>query len=267
MNSSLSESSEGLTRLEESLKECMSVIYRRPCRRVLKKIIELWENGREATVYVLEEKELRDIGHADIEKAVKLLSECGLIYVKTGIRAKTGSPRGKNLLYPTPLGLVMNTILGLLYPEERGIGGSEVIYPLADYYVENTLFQRLPVIYEYMVLVNKERKLGIRREKLVKGFLTTLHAVNMLFLKAVEVEEKTGLPMRPSYSSKDLLELIKENISEDISFLERSKPEVKEGSIHYKLLEYLQKEYNRLARALGVHGQGENSTRINTQVS
>jgi hypothetical protein len=89
----------------------------------------------------------------------------------------------------------------------------------------------------------------------------------MLFLRAVEVEEKIGLSMRPSYSSGDLLGIIKIDISEGIRFLERMKREVKEGSVHYKLLGYLYEEYDRLARALGVHGQGKGSTRVNTRVS
>jgi len=264
LNSSLDKSSGGLSGPEEFLGECKNIIYRGPCRRVLWKIIELWKEEKETTIYVLESKELTKTSHVSIEKAVELLSKCGFIYVITGAKPKTKSPRGKKLLYPTPLGLVMNIILGLLYPEERSIGESEVVYPLAWYYVEDTLFQRLPDIYEYTVQASREGKVSIEREKLVKGYLTTLHAMNILFLKAVEVEEKIGLSMRPSYSSRDLLESIRENIREITKSLERIKREVKEGSVHYKLLGYLYEEYDRLAGALGVHGQGGSSTRINT---
>ena len=264
MELDLNSNSGKLSRLEKSLEECEGIIHRGPCRRVLWKIIELWKEEKETTIYVLESKELTKTSHVSIEKAVELLSKCGFIYVITGAKPKTKSPRGKKLLYPTPLGLLMNIILGLLYPEERSIGESEVVYPLAWYYVENTLFQRLPDIYEYTVQASRKGEISIEREKLLKGYLTTLHAMNILFLKAVEVEEKIGLSMRPSYSSGDLLESIRENIIEDTKSLERIKRGVEEGSVHYKLLGYLYEEYDRIAGALGVHGQGGSSTRINT---
>jgi len=267
VNSDPEGSSRELLELEERVEECKSVLYREPCRKVLRKIIDLWVEGKEATIYVLEEKELRNISHVGIERSVKLLSECGLILVKTGFRPKTGSPKGKKLLYPTPLGLVMNTILSFLYPEELGIERNEVAYPLAWYYVENTLFQRLPLIYDYIIQASREGVASSEYKRVLKGYLTTLQALNTLFLKAVKASEKIGLDIKPSYSSKGLLELIKSNMSEDIEYLERALVSVKEGSVHHKILKYLYKSYDLLAKALGVHGKYENTTQITSHMS
>ena len=250
--------------IEKDFKPCINVLYGKGYRAVLEKIVKVWEkSNRGVSFYDLYEKERVVRSKNGLKIILDVLTECGYAGLKD-VKASTNTPRGRKEYYPTPLGIVMNAVLDFLYFKERGIEGSEAIYPLADYYVGNTLFQRLPFIYDYMLQASREGKADIKPEKLLKGFLTTLHAMNMLSLKAVEVEEKTGLPMRPMYSSKDLLEIIKNNISEDINYLEGIKPRPVEGSMHRKVLEHLLEDYFRLARALGVHGQGEGSTRVNT---
>jgi len=267
MESLAREKIKSIEEIEKDVRPCINVLYGESYRAVLKKIVEEWgKNDKGISFYDLYEKEGIMKSKNGLKITLDVLSECGYLEFKDA-KPLTNSPKRRKDYYPTPLGIAMNTILGLLYQEEQGIGESEVVYPLAWYYVEDTLFQRLPDIYDYMVLVDKEKKLGIDLEKFVRGFLTTLYAMNMLFLKAVETEKKIGHNIRPSYSSRDLLEMIKKNIIEDINYLEKMKPSVAKGSIHYKLLEYLQKEHDKLARALGVHGQGESSTYINSGVS
>jgi len=250
--------------IEKELKPCINTLYGDGYRAVLKKIIEKWEtSGGGASFYDLSEKERVVKSKNGLKIMLGVLSECGYVEFRHAKPSKN-SPKGRKDYYPTPLGIVMNTILGLLYPGERDFGGSELVHPLAWSYVENTLFHILPYIHDYMVQARRREEAGIEHEKLSKGFLTALHAMNVLFLKAVEVEEKIGLTIGQGFSSRDLLENIKNSISENISYLKGAKPRVIEGSVHYKLLEYLLEEHNKLARILGVLGQGEGSTRINT---
>jgi len=241
--------------IEKDLKPCVNVLYGKGYRVVLEKIVEVWEvSDRGVSFYDLYEKERVANSKNGLKIILDVLTECGYTGLKK-VKASKNSPKGRKEYYPTPLGIMMNTILDFLYFKERGIGEEEIIYPLAWYYVENTLFHRLPVLYEYMVKVKREEKASIELEKLLKGFLTTLHAMNTLFLRAVKVEEGVGLSIRPSHLSdllEIILEIIKNDISENIDYLEKAKDTVEEGSMHHKVLEHLVKNYFRLARAFGV---------------
>jgi len=249
--------------IEKNLKPCINTLYGDGYRAVLKRIVEKWgTTGGGSTFYDLSEKERVVKSNSGLKIILGVLKECGYLEFRYAKPSKN-SPKGKKEYYPTPLGIVMNIVLGLLYPEERGIGGSELVYPLAWSYVEYTLFRMLPYIHDYMVQARREGGAGVEHVKLSKGFLTTLHAMNVLFLRAVEVEEKIGLTVGQGFMSRDPLESVKNSISENISYLEGAKPRVAEGSVHYKLIEYLVEEHKKLARVLGVHGQGEGSTRIN----
>jgi hypothetical protein len=249
--------------IEKNLKPCIYTLYGDGYRVVLRRIVEKWgTSGGGASFYDLYEKERVVKSKSGLKIMLGVLMECGYLEFRYGKPSKN-SPKGKKEYYPTPLGIVMDTVLGLLHPEERGIGGSELIYPLAWSYVENTLFRMLPFIHDYMVQARREGGADVEYRKLSKGFLTALHAMNVLFLRAVEVEEKIGLTIGQGSMSGDLSENIKKSISGNISYLEGAKPRVAEGSVHYKLLEYLLEEHNKLARVLGIHGQGEGTTRIN----
>jgi hypothetical protein len=94
----------------KKLAKCVEAIYRDLPRRVLQRVIELYMKGEEVTYYRLLEKEHLSKSKSGLQLAVNTLIECGYIECREG-RAKTNSPRGKKLLYPTPLGLLVNSIV------------------------------------------------------------------------------------------------------------------------------------------------------------
>ncbi|MCC6014721.1 MAG: hypothetical protein LM564_03340 [Desulfurococcaceae archaeon] len=249
------------------LKPCAGVVYGDSYRIVLGKVIEVWSReGRGVTFYELYSKERVLRSKNGLKRVLDTLTRCGYLVCSEG-RASRGSPLGRKDYYPTPLGIVMNTVLTLLHPEELGVEGEEVVYPLAWYHVSETLFVRLPDIYGYMVSAVREGLVGTSREELRRGFLATLHAMNLLFLEATEAEDYIGGPVVPPYSSRELLKLLGNQLREDVDYLERVRKGVREGSIHGRVLDHLQNSYRLLAKALEVHDVGGSSTHVSSPMN
>jgi len=271
---------EAIARWEERAKLCLGV-FRESSRRVLSEVVNLWVNGKEATIYRLESNvELKEIGKASIENAVRVLNKCGFIITESG-RPKTNSPKGKKLLYPTPLGVIANIILTLLHPEELGISGFhhldegvsvnrvKIARNLACHWIRRYLIPVLSIAYE------KTSCQILKDEDKIKetffpeiGYASLLHITNVLCAERLSWLDCAFLDKSVTGSE----EKAKQILSDALSELEELRASMKEyifravlGDTPLKIADYLEKAYKELlSKTLGVHEERGKSSQVTT---
>jgi hypothetical protein len=273
---------ESIARWEERAKLCLGV-FRESSRRVLSEIVNLWVNGEEATIYRLESRELKEMCKASIENAVKVLNRCGFITAESR-RPKTNSPKGKKLLYPTPLGVVASIILTLLHPEELGISGFhhlgeevsvnrvKIARNLACHWIRYYLIPILNIAYE------KTSCQILKDEDKIKetffpeiGYASLLHITNVLCAEKLSwLDCAFSKELEKSATSSE--EKVKQMLSDALSELERLRANMKEyifravlGDTPLKIADYLEKAYKELlSKTFGVHEEHEKPSRVTT---
>jgi hypothetical protein len=86
---------------------------------VLHMVVDAWRRGGEATLYTLSEeaKKRGDVprSRGGVLDALRSLTRCGYL-----TRLEAGE-RGKKLYLPTPLGILVDLVVGLLHPEVLGV--------------------------------------------------------------------------------------------------------------------------------------------------
>ena len=164
---------------------------------VLHMVVEIWGRGGEATLYSLSE-EAKKRGDAlrsrgGVLNALRSLTMCGYL-----MRLDAGK-KGKKLYLPTPLGILVDLVVGLLHPERLGLDlrGDA----LRDFkyrscvYVEEILSKHLDrvfilTLYGLMDVPTIEREEGLgksleemfeRNRFLARGYATARIAINMLY--------------------------------------------------------------------------------------
>ena len=264
MNEELKRGYRAVEELEKFIGECKIILYSEVHKRLLRRIIELWDRGVDVTLYVLEKKDPIGKSRYSIERSLKLLKSCGLIYVKETIKGKTNSPKGKKPYYPTPIAIILDAVLTLLYPEDLDDIEKGSYYYIVWDFVDETLYQILPSVYDYLFIKAKEDPKNIEYINLLKAYLITIHALNLLMLIGIKAGESIFSAALPKTSSKDLLEDVKKHLYGHVESLEKRKTELIEGSLGYKAVDILLSYYKLLAKSLGVHIQEESLTRFNS---
>ena len=254
-------------RIEDYIKPCLGAVLSDCGRFLLNKVIEMQIKGSEVTLYSLE-KEYKGCGNrGKLEKTLKYLVECGFLEREESTGNEARERRPKKPIHVTPLGVVMNVLLKLLYPEARNEHERDIIYSIASYRVDETIFQRLPFIYDYMVYLVKNKKSKLEIKNVLKGYLTAVHVSNMLLYASIVAEERLGISLGPSITLEVLREMLQNQINEDLRYLEDAKREVKEGSPHYKVIETLIDGYNKLQQILMVHTSKTKNSQGRSQMS
>jgi hypothetical protein len=86
---------------------------------VLHMVVDAWRRGEEATLYSLSEEAKKRGGapksRGGMLDALRSLTRCGYL-----MRLEAGE-RGKKLYLPTPLGILVDLVVGLLHPEVLGV--------------------------------------------------------------------------------------------------------------------------------------------------
>ena len=184
--------------IEELLKPCIKVVHGgRSYRVVLRKIIELWvgeklwERGEGVCFHRLKmalqdekykfKKENTVVGDATIKSALGVLTDCGYLVCREG-RAKTNSPWGRKDYVPTPLGVSMNLILTLLYPEETtapNLHESFAVY--FTFIAQEVFFDILPYMFHLTILLTSPQPSKI--PLLAKGWLTAEYAADLVAVR------------------------------------------------------------------------------------
>lgn len=254
-------------RIEDYIKPCLDAVLSDCGRFLLNKVTEMQIKDSEATLYSLE-KEYKGCGSKyKLEKTLKDLVECGFLEREESTGNEARERRPKKLVHVTPLGAAMNVLLKLLYPEARNEYERDIIYSIASYRVDETIFQKLPFIYDYMVYLVKNKKSKLEIENVLKGFLTAVHVCNMLLYASIVAEERLGITPVPSLDLEVLREILQSKIDEDLRYFENAKREVKEGSLHYKVIETLINGYNKLQKILMVHTSKTKNSQGRSQMS
>jgi hypothetical protein len=268
---------ESIARWEERAKLCLGV-FRESSRRVLSEIVNLWVNGEEVTIYRLENRELKEIGKASIENAVKVLNRCGFITAESR-RPKTNSPKGKKLLHPTPLGVVANIIFTLLHPEELGISGHhhidegvgidkvKIARRLACIWIRNYLTPILNIAYERTSCSISEKTLESIFPEV--GHVTLLYITNILCAEKLKHWLDCAVLEKSATGSE---EKMKQMLNDALSELEKLRANMKEyifravlGDTPLKIADYLEKAYKELlSKTLGVHEERGKSSQVTT---
>jgi DNA-binding HxlR family transcriptional regulator len=239
--------------IEDYIKPCLDAVLSDCGRFLLNKVTEMQIKDSEATLYSLE-KEYKGCGSKyKLEKTLKDLVECGFLEREESTGNEARERRPKKLIHVTPLGAAMNVLLKLLYPEAEDELEMNFIYSLAAHYIDETLFQALPFIYDYMVRLVEIKKSRLGRKNVFKGFLTAVHVCNMLLYASIVAEERLGITPVPSLDLEVSKEILQSKIDEDLRYFENAKREVKEGSLHYKVIEALINGYSKLQTVLQVH--------------
>jgi hypothetical protein len=235
--------------LKEYLGSCINIVYLSSYRRVLNEIIKRWRDGDEKISYYWFYKDGVLKSRSGLRKIFDTLIKCGYITYESKTPSSE-APVMKKIYKPTPMGVIVNIILKLLNPEEIDVKDENIAYSSSWMIIRETIYERLPYIYDYLVLLNDERKKETRYIDLLKGFITILYLINILFMKAVIAEEMIGRPVKPNYTSKDLLKILSEQLREDMSYLNEVKKEFSEKSVSYKIIEYIQSSYDLLKKSL-----------------
>lgn len=110
--------------LKKFLALCIKVVYVESYRKVFREIVKRWSEGREDSSYYNRFLEDRVINNKRLlEEILDILIRCGyaineLKYVITKDRRGRKITVERYIYKPTPLGMIMNFVLTLLYPEE-----------------------------------------------------------------------------------------------------------------------------------------------------
>ena len=260
--------------VEKYLIPCINVVYGRSYRVVLRKVVEVFKSSRcGASFYYLSKKEKVLNSYDMLKRALNTLMECGYIMCKEG---KSKTNRQRIDYYPTPLGVVMNLILTLLYPEESEIYKYLTTHIVSDYIAEETFFELIPYMFHITILKISPPPDMI--PSLAKGWLTTEYAADLVAIKiATKVNWRIspgvflGIPLfrenlwerveKLMYEQLNYLKDIKEHrVKELIEDLEKTYesiglklPEEVKDSLH-KSATYLYDTFKLLCRSIETHG-------------
>jgi hypothetical protein len=271
--------------IENFLKPCINVIYKESYKHVLKEIVDNWSvNEKGVSFYDLYKKEIINSKNG-LKKILDTLTNCGYITYRVE-KAKTNSPKKKKSYYPTPLGVAMNTILTLLHPEELisdeklqsrikeilNLSDREYIeylYNLADMYIQATLYNRLPDIYNATIALLLPEPSAL--SSFAKGYGSSLYAMNLLYAFGIGRDVSTLKLLKYSSSDREtLLEEVKQNIQKDLELIRwyqylRSPVENKAVlQEQIKIEDYLENVYEIILKLIEVHEKHKKSSQIKT---
>jgi DNA-binding HxlR family transcriptional regulator len=172
--------------VEGLLQPCIDVIYGGDYYRVtLSKVIESYLKGRPTHCREIARK--ASLHPELVNKALKTLERCG--YVEA-LEREAAPRKGVRKPYrPTPLGVVMHAILTLPHLRERGTseeeGGVEEEY---EYGLACWFARELPPLLEDIYILQTRSQKPSRRAEIEEGYKVTLHAIDLLCIKARKVE-------------------------------------------------------------------------------
>jgi hypothetical protein len=101
-----------------------------------------------------------------LRKIFDTLVRCG--YITYESKTPSSEAPVMKIYRPTPMGVTINIILKLLNPEEIDIKDENIVYSSSWMIIRETIYERLPYIYDYLVLLNDERKKETRYIDLLK---------------------------------------------------------------------------------------------------
>jgi hypothetical protein len=258
--------------MEEKFIPCYRV-DRESYRAVLREIIETWSrSGKGVSFYDLYKKKVVR-SKSGLNTILKVLTGCGYVMCKES-EPETKSPKGRKDYYPTPLGILMNTVLTLHYPEELGIKEKSLAYFIASAVLGAILsYGKLKEIYDCTIIIVKENPDSIscmrtsEDMEFIEGYANAIQAVELLFLNDLEEIKEILLSSLPNWKNS-LLEMTRSKLIEDLKFLETKEKEMEKvivkGSVQervsYKVVSYLRNSYDLLIKSLSVHEKHESTT-------
>jgi hypothetical protein len=182
------------TDIREALKPCIKVISGKYHRSLLRTIIDAYhkETSGKTTSKLCEKAgvestylyNLYKLGgfksKSKVEAALKDLVECGYL---TCVKVKVKG-RKRKIYRPTPLGVLMNLILTLLYPEESEalkLHESFAVYYTSGFIAQETFFDILPYMFHLTILLTSPQPSKIFL--LAKGWLTAEYAADLVAIR------------------------------------------------------------------------------------
>ena len=146
-----------------------------------------------------------------VEEALKDLIECGYL---TCVEVKVKGRRRK-IYRPTPLGVLMNLILTLLYPEEvkaLKLHENFFVYFTSIFAAHLMFFDILPYMFHLTILLTSPQSL--KTPLLAKGWLTAQYATELLALRLATKVDWSVAPhafLRVSLDQDKLREVVEKD--------------------------------------------------------
>lgn len=182
------------TDIREALKPCIKVIRGKYRRLLLRTIIDTYqeETSGKTTSKPREKAGVEDAylyklyelggfkSKSKVEAALKDLVECGYL---TCVDVKV-KRRKRKIYRPTPLGVSMNLILTLLYPEEveaLKLHESFAVYFTSSFIAQEMFFDILPHMFHLTILLTSPQPSKI--PLLAKGWLTAEYAADLVAIR------------------------------------------------------------------------------------